>query len=63
MYPRLELLTAMQGDLNKPLQRSQMELSQPIVLCDVSANRWWSMLYCNDAFTKCTGMLLWAILC
>ena len=37
------------------IARQEAELAEPIVLCDVSSNRWWSLLYCNTAFSDLTG--------
>lgn len=47
----------LQKQNSRELQRKESELTQPIVLCDVSANRYWNLLYCNDAFTQVTGQL------
>ena len=41
---------------NGKLLRSAEETVQPVVLCDVSNYRWWSVLYGNDTFAEVAGV-------
>lgn len=44
-----------QASEKEQLKRSEKELAQPLLLCDLTGSRYWNMLYCNDAFTSITG--------
>ena len=36
--------------------RAPEDITQPVVLCDLSNYRWWSVLYANESFAEVAGV-------
>ena len=41
---------------NAKLLRAPDDAAQPVVLCDLSNSRWWSILYSNTPFAAVAGV-------
>jgi hypothetical protein len=41
---------------NARLLRSQEDVSEAVVLCDLGNSRWWSILYANAPFAELAGV-------